>query len=102
MKLFNFANFIYSCYPILHFGTLVETAMYIFWKDMGQVLCWNEHFGLISNLYDKKNPLISVETDAEYGQDQNWFEDIGQLLSNFDKGLYLQKANTYLTWITIH
>ena len=40
---------------------------------MGQVLCWNEHFGLISNLYDKKNPLISVETDAEYGQDQNCF-----------------------------
>ena len=32
--------------------------------------------------------------NASYYED---FEDIGQLLSNFDKGLYLQKANTYLT-----
>ena len=51
-----------------------------------------------------------METEAEYGQDQklffcnvSYYENIGQLLlSNFDKGLYLQKANTYLTWITIH
>ena len=45
-----------------------------------------------------------METEAEYGQDQQlffynvlYYENIGQLLSNFDKGLYLQKANTYLT-----